>query len=171
LRISPACRLPVTVAAVVTGTLTWVPTATAQPTEPTPSAAVADTSEPDEGSIAIVKNDPAGEVLEGAAFVLLDVTGQESGSGNTHAQGKLTFTGLVPGVYRLKGTTSGSPLHAVVTDQDVIVTPGATVNIGSGEKTLLTLTTGPNGTAPRRTPSAQPQGRVLGQAGQGTRGL
>jgi uncharacterized surface anchored protein len=97
LRISPACcRLPVTVAAVVTGTLTWVPTATAQPTEPTPSAAVADTSEPDEGSIVIVKNDPAGEVLEGAAFVLLDVTGQESGSGNTHAQGKLTFTGLAP---------------------------------------------------------------------------
>lgn len=81
-------------------------------------------------------------------------------------------------MYRLKETSSGSPLHDIVADQDVIVTPGATahltiadpfkaaqvslkakddktgkllpgstVNIGSGDKTLLTLTTGPKGTA------------------------
>lgn len=90
-------------------------------------------------------------------------------------------TGLprpAPGVYRLKETASGSLLHEVAADQDVIVTPGATtrltitdafkaakvllqakddktgklltgatVNIGSGDKTLLTLTTGAKGTA------------------------
>jgi LPXTG-motif cell wall-anchored protein len=182
LRIRCARSLPaaVAVAAAVTGTLTWAPTATAQTTEPTPSASVTptETPEPDAGSVAITKKDPAGDPLQGAAFLLLDATGQEAGTGTTDAQGKLTFTGLAPGVYRLKETSSGSPLHDVVADQDVIVTPGATarltivdpfkpaqillkakddktgkllpgstVNIGSGDKTLLTLTTGPKGTA------------------------
>jgi uncharacterized surface anchored protein len=111
-------------------------------------------------------------------FLLLDSTGQENGRGKTDAQGKLTFPDLAPGVYRLKQTASGSPLHEVVADQDVIVTPGtatrltindpfkaakvllqvkddktgklmpgATVNIGTGTSTLLTLTTGAKGTA------------------------
>ncbi len=79
--------------------------------------------------------------------------------------------------------TSGSPLHDVVDDQDVIVTPGAdspltitdpfkpatvtlktkdsksdkllpgsTVNIGTGDTTLLTLTTGAGGTASAKLP-------------------
>lgn len=92
--------------------------------------------------------------------------------------GRLTFPDLAPGVYRLKQTASGSPLHEVVSDQDVIVTPGATtrltitdpfkaakvllqakddktgrllpgatVNIGTGTSTLLTLTTGTKGAA------------------------
>ena len=180
MRISPARRLPaaIAVAAAVTGTLTWAPTATAQTTEPTPSVASTETPEPDAGSVTITKKDPAGDALEGAAFLLLDATGQEAGTGTTDAQGKLTFTDLAPGIYRLKETSSGSPLHDVVADQDVIVTPGATarltivdpfklarvllkakddktgkllpgstVNIGSGDKTLLTLTTGPKGTA------------------------
>ncbi|MEV0691278.1 SpaA isopeptide-forming pilin-related protein [Streptomyces sp. NPDC050388] len=171
-------------ATAVTGTLTWAPTATAQSAEPTPSASTApaetpvEAPAPDAGSITITKTDPVGDPLAGASFLLLDTTGQEVGRGKTDARGKLTFPGLAPGVYRLKETSSGSPLHDVAADQDVIVTPGATahltitdpfkaaqvvlkakddktgkllpgstVNIGSGDKTLLTLTTGPKGTA------------------------
>ncbi|MEU9397842.1 SpaA isopeptide-forming pilin-related protein [Streptomyces sp. NPDC048324] len=167
-------------ATAVTGILTWAQAATAQAAEPTPSvpAPLVETPEADAGSVAITKEDPVGDVLQGASFLLLDATGQEAGHGETDAQGKLTFTGLAPGVYRLKETSSGSSLHDVVPDQDVIVTPGATarltivdpfkpaqvllkvkdsktgkllpgstVNIGSGEKTLLTLTTGPKGAA------------------------
>ncbi|MFE0187973.1 SpaA isopeptide-forming pilin-related protein [Streptomyces sp. NPDC058989] len=185
--VRPARHLPaaVAVATAVTGTLTWAPTATAQSSQLTPSASAAPTGtlESDAGSVAIVKNDPAGDVLQGAAFLLLDATGQEAGNGKTDALGKLTFTDLVPGVYRLKETDSGSPLHDVVADQDVIVTPGgtapltivdpfkpaqvllrakddktgkllpgATVNIGTGDKTLLTLTTGDQGTATAKLP-------------------
>ncbi|WP_373303509.1 MSCRAMM family protein, partial [Streptomyces cinnamoneus] len=70
---------------------------------PTPSASAAptETPEPDTGSVSIVKKDPAGAVLPGAAF-LLDAAGQEAGAGKTDAQGKLTFTGLAPGIHRLK---------------------------------------------------------------------
>ncbi|MYQ82615.1 LPXTG cell wall anchor domain-containing protein [Streptomyces sp. SID4936] len=166
--------------AAVTGTLVWAPAATAQPSEPTPSAsaAPAETPVPAAGSITITKKDTAGDILPGAAFLLLDSAGQEAGRGKTDAQGTLVFPDLPPGVYRLKETASGSPLHEVAADQDVIVTPGATtrltitdafkaakvllqakddktgklltgatVNIGSGDKTLLTLTTGAKGTA------------------------
>ncbi|MER7684502.1 SpaA isopeptide-forming pilin-related protein [Streptomyces sp. NPDC097610] len=168
------------VAVAAAGTLTWAPAASAQPSEPTPSAsaAPAETPAPDAGSVEIIAKDAAGDVLPDAAFLLLDSTGQEAGRGKTDAQGKLTFPDLSPGVYRLKETAAGSPLHEVVADQDVIVTPGAatrltitdpfkaakvllqakddktgkllpgaTVNIGSGDKTLLTLTTGSEGTA------------------------
>ncbi|MGW7337681.1 SpaA isopeptide-forming pilin-related protein [Streptomyces sp. NPDC054808] len=168
------------VAAAVTGTLTWAPTANAQPSEPTPSASVtaADTPAPDAGSVEITTRDTAGDVLPDAAFLLLDSAGQEAGRGTTDARGKLTFPDLAPGVYRLKEAASGSTLHEVVADQDVIITPGATtrltiidpfkaakvllqakddktgkllpgatVNIGTGTSTLLTLTTGAKGTA------------------------
>lgn len=167
-------------AAAVTSTLTWAPTATAEPSEPTPSASTssAETPAAETGSIAITQKDAAGDILSGAAFLLLDSTGKEAGRGTTDAQGNLTFPDLAPGVYRLKETASGSPLHEAVADQDVIVTPGATtrlaitdpfkaakvlfqakddktgkllpgstVNIGTGESTLLTLTTGLQGTA------------------------
>ncbi|CAL9362895.1 hypothetical protein SUDANB105_00703 [Streptomyces sp. enrichment culture] len=168
------------VAIAVTTPLVWAPTATAQAPEPTPSASAATTGDPESalGSVSILKKDPAGDVLVGAEFLLLDTTGQEAGTGKTDAEGRLNFTDLSPGVYRLKETSSGSPLHDVVDDQDVIITPGATarltivdpfkpaqvllttkddktgkllpgstVNIGRGRETLLTLTTGPNGTA------------------------
>ncbi|MCX4531025.1 SpaA isopeptide-forming pilin-related protein [Streptomyces sp. NBC_01669] len=171
---------PAAVAAAVAGTLSWAPAASAQPSEPTPSAsaASAETPAPDVGSVEITTKDTAGDALPGAAFLLLDSTGQEAGQGKTDAQGKLTFPDLAPGIFRLKETASGSPLHEVVADQDVIVTPGATtrltitdpfkvakvllqakddktgkllpgatVNIGTGDSTLLTLTTGAKGTA------------------------
>ncbi|MFF9808318.1 SpaA isopeptide-forming pilin-related protein [Streptomyces coeruleorubidus] len=159
------------------GTLTWAPAASAEPSEPSPSAS-AETLAPDAGSVEITTKDTAGDALRGAVFLLLDSAGQEAGRGTTDAQGKLIFSDLAPGVYRLKETASGSPLHEVVADQDVIVTPGATtrltitdpfkaakvllqakddktdkllagstVNIGSGDKTLLMLTTGSDGTA------------------------
>ncbi|MGW5476345.1 SpaA isopeptide-forming pilin-related protein [Streptomyces sp. NPDC004008] len=168
------------VVAAVTGTLTWAPAANAQPSEPTPSASatVADTPAPDAGSVEITTRDTAGDGLPGAAFLLLNSAGQEAGHGTTDAQGKLTFPDLAPDIYRLKETASNSPLHEVVADQDVIITPGATtrltitdpfkaakvllqakddktgkllpgatVNIGTGTSTLLTLTTGDKGTA------------------------
>jgi uncharacterized surface anchored protein len=168
------------VAVAAASTLTWAPAASAQPSEPLPSAsaAPAETPVPDTGSVEITTKDTAGDVLSGAVFLLLDSTGQKAGRGKTDAQGKLAFPDLAPGVYRLKETASGSPLHEVVADQDVIVTPGATtrltltgpfkaakvllqakddktgkllpgatVNIGTGTSTLLTLTTGAKGTA------------------------
>ncbi|MGW2691938.1 SpaA isopeptide-forming pilin-related protein [Streptomyces sp. NPDC001296] len=167
------------IAAAVVGTLTWAPAATAQPSQPTASSTtLTETPAPDAGSVALTTKDPAGDVVQGASYLLLDATGQEAGHGTTDAQGTLTFPGLAPGVYRLKETAAGSPLYHVVADQDVIVTPGgttrlaivapfkpghvllqakddktgkllpgATVNIGSGDTILLTLTTGPKGTA------------------------
>lgn len=167
------------ITAAVVGTLTWAPAATAQPSQPTPSSTtLTETTSPDAGSVTLTTKDPAGGVVQGASYLLLDATGQEAGHGTTDARGTLTFPGLAPGVYRLKETAAGSPLYDVVADQDVIVTPGgttrlaivapfkpahvllqakddktgkllpgATVNIGSGDTILLTLTTGPKGTA------------------------
>ncbi len=172
-------RSAAAIAVAAAGTLTWAPAASAEPTEPTSSAsAAAETPAADAGSVEITTRDTAGDALPGAVFLLLDSVGQEAGNGKTDAQGKLTFSDLAPGVYRLKETASGSPLHEVVADQDVIVTPGATtrltitdpfkaakvllqakddktgkllpgatVNIGTGSSTLLTLTTGAKGTA------------------------
>ncbi|MFJ4493084.1 MSCRAMM family protein [Streptomyces diastaticus] len=172
-------RSAAAIAVAAAGTLTWAPAASAEPTEPTPSAsAAAETPAADTGSVEITTRDTAGDALPGAVFLLLDSAGQEAGHGKTDVQGKLTFSDLAPGVYRLKETASGSPLHEVVADQDVIVTPGATtrltisdpfkaakvllqakddktgkllpgatVNIGTGSSTLLTLTTGAKGTA------------------------
>lgn len=167
-------------AAALTATLTCATAATARASEPTPSASAgpAETTAADVGSIAITTKDTAGDILPGAAFLLLDSAGQEAGRGKTDAQGQLTFPDLAPGVYRLKETDSGSSLHDVAADQDVIVTPGATapvaiidtfkrahltlkakdnktgkllpgstVNIGTGDTTVLTLTTGPKGTS------------------------
>ncbi|MFF4363455.1 SpaA isopeptide-forming pilin-related protein [Streptomyces sp. NPDC001604] len=184
MRIRSARTLPVAVAvaATVTGSLSWAPTASAQSTDPTPSASTSPTprnaAEPETGGVAILKKDPTGDVLAGASFTLLDSAGTETATGKTDTQGKLAFTDLAPGVYRLKETSSGSNLYDTVDDQDVIVTPGtdtpitivdpfkaakvllqakdyktgkllpgATVNIGAGTSTLLTLTTGAQGTA------------------------
>ncbi|BDH07184.1 SpaA isopeptide-forming pilin-related protein [Streptomyces seoulensis] len=119
----------VTVAAALTSMATWAPVANAAEPAPSASAALAETSAPDLGSVEITAKSPADEVLPGAAFLLLDSHGQQAGVGNTDAQGKLVFPGLAPGVYRLKETSSGSPLHGIVSDQDVIVTPGAATRL------------------------------------------
>lgn len=189
MRIRSARTLPAAVAVVatVTGSLSWAPTASAQSTDPTPSASTSaaprNAAEAETGGVAIVKKDPGGDVLAGASFALFDSAGKETASGKTDTQGQLAFQDLTPGVYRLKEVSSGSPLHDTVDDQDVIVTPGtdtpltivdpfkdasvrlkakddksgkllpgSTVNIGSGNKTILTLTTGPDGTATGKLP-------------------
>ncbi|MEE4495059.1 SpaA isopeptide-forming pilin-related protein [Streptomyces sp. BE230] len=191
MRIRSVRTLPaaVAVAATVTGSLFWAPTASAQSPDPTPStsesSAPKSAGETESGGVAILKKDPGGDVVAGAAFILFDSAGKEAASGKTNAQGQLALKDLAPGVYRLKETSSGSPLHDTVDDQDVIVTPGvdtpltivdpfkdasvllkakddktgkllagSTVNIGSGDKTLLTLTTGSDGTASGKLPTS-----------------
>ncbi|MFE8910992.1 SpaA isopeptide-forming pilin-related protein [Streptomyces globisporus] len=112
-------------------TLAWAPAASALSSEPTPSAPAAPAETPAQkaGSVEITKKDPEGQTLPGTSFQLLDSAGQEAGSGKTDAQGRLAFPDLEPGIYRLKETDSGSPLHGVVADQDVIITPGATTRL------------------------------------------
>ncbi|WP_275466840.1 LAETG motif-containing sortase-dependent surface protein [Streptomyces noursei] len=179
-RIARGAAGSVAPAAALTAALAWAPTATAQSPQPASSSSTAagETPEPEAGGVAITTKDPAGDALPGAAFLLLDSAGQQAGSGKTDAQDQLDLSGLAPGVSRLKETASGSTLHEVADDQDVIVTPGsttqltiidpfkpaeillkaqdsktgkplagATVNIGLGGQTVLTLTTGPQGTA------------------------
>jgi hypothetical protein len=167
----------------VTGTLALAPAASANTPEPTPSTSNTPLSAGENGGVTILKKDPGGEILAGATFTLLDSIGGQAASGTTNAEGQLAFQDIAPGVYRLKEVASGSPLHEVVDDQDVIVTPGAdtpltiidpfkpasvrlkakddktgkllagsTVNIGSGDKTILTLTTGSDGTASGKLP-------------------
>ncbi|MFF3693208.1 SpaA isopeptide-forming pilin-related protein [Streptomyces sp. NPDC002221] len=80
---------------------------------------------PDTGGIQILKKDTGGDPIGGVSFTLLDSTGKEAASGKTDADGKLVFKSLEVGVYRLKETSSGSPLLDVVPDQDVILTAGA----------------------------------------------
>ncbi|MFF0201887.1 collagen binding domain-containing protein [Streptomyces sp. NPDC005017] len=180
MRTRSARRLPAAAitAAAVTGTVSLAPAASAQTPEPTPSTTIAPLNAAETGGVTILKKDPAGDVLAGATFTLLDSAGQQAASGKTNAEGQLAFKDLAPGVYRLKEVSSGSPLHDVVDDQDVIVTPdadapltiidpfkpatlllkakdsksgkllpGSTVNIGTGDTTVLTLTTGSNGSA------------------------
>lgn len=185
MRIRSARRLSavaVTVAT-VTGTLALAPAASAKTPEPTPSTSITPLSAAGNGGVTILKKDAGGDVLAGATFTLLDSIGKQAASGTTDADGQLTFQDLPPGVYRLKEVSSGSPLHEVVDDQDVIVPPdadapltiidpfkpasvrvkakddktgkllaGSTVNIGSGDKTILTLTTGSDGTASGKLP-------------------
>ncbi|MFF3332680.1 collagen binding domain-containing protein [Streptomyces sp. NPDC002888] len=103
------------------GTLMWAPAAVAQDPTPSPPTALSAT---ETGGVAIHKKDSAGDVLAGATFTLFDSAGQQVGTGITDADGQLAFKDLASGVYRLKEVSSGSPLHDVVDDQDVIVTPG-----------------------------------------------
>ncbi|MEV8351821.1 collagen binding domain-containing protein [Streptomyces niveus] len=124
-----APSLAAAVVAAVTGTLLLAPAVSAQTPEPTPSTSGPTKDIPTEaetGGVRILKKDPGGDVMSGAAFTLLDTTGEVAGQGATDGRGRLAFDDLAPGVYRLKETSSGSPLHDTVPDRDVIVTPGTT---------------------------------------------
>ncbi|MFI5804423.1 collagen binding domain-containing protein [Streptomyces sp. NPDC051561] len=114
-----------TCASSLLGPLALAPTAAAQVPEPTP-ATPAPRSMPETGGVQLSKKDPEGTVMAGAKFTLLTTAGKGVATGTTDANGRLTFDALAPGVYRLKETASGSPLHDVVADQDVIVTPALT---------------------------------------------
>lgn len=126
---SSAPALTAAAIAAVSGTLLWAPPVSAQTPEPTPSTSAPTESSPSEaetGGVRILKKDPGNDVMAGAAFTLLDTTGNEARKGTTDEQGQLAFDDLAPGVYRLKETSSGSPLHDTLPDRDVIITPGTT---------------------------------------------
>ncbi|MFB8046336.1 SpaA isopeptide-forming pilin-related protein [Streptomyces hydrogenans] len=113
-------RTAATVAAttLATSSLIWAPTAFANAPEIPP------------GAVEITKKDPDGTLLAGAAFALLDtLNGTKDLTGKTNADGILTFEGVHPGTYRLKETSTGSPLHDLAPDQDVIVTPEHTAKL------------------------------------------
>ncbi|WP_329620094.1 MSCRAMM family protein [Streptomyces sp. NBC_01255] len=119
----------IALAAAITGALAGAPSATAHSTgqtDPAPSAPTARAaSEVGTGGVRILKQDPEGALLAGAAFTLADATGKETAHGTTNAEGQLAFVDLAAGIYRLREISSGSPIHDVVADQDVIVTPRA----------------------------------------------
>lgn len=107
-----------TVAALVASTLLSAPTAWAEAPEPQP------------GTVEVTKKDPDGALLAGAEFNLLDtLNGTKALTGKTNADGVLRFEGVAPGVWRLKETATGSPIHDLAPDQDVIVTPGQAVKL------------------------------------------
>ncbi|WP_371589075.1 MSCRAMM family protein [Streptomyces virginiae] len=107
-----------TVAALVASTLLSAPSAWAEAPEPQP------------GTVEITKKDPDGALLAGAEFNLLDtLNGTKALTGKTNADGILRFESVAPGVWRLKETATGSPIHDLAPDQDVIVTPGQTVKL------------------------------------------
>lgn len=115
-----AHRTAVTVAAttLATSTLIWAPNAYANAPEPQP------------GTVEILKKDPDGALLAGAEFSLLDtLNGTKALTGKTNADGVLRFEDVTPGVWRLKETATGSPIHDLAPDQDVIVTPGQSAKL------------------------------------------
>ncbi|WP_031008826.1 SpaA isopeptide-forming pilin-related protein, partial [Streptomyces sp. NRRL F-5727] len=115
---APRRAATVAVTTLATSSLIWAPTAFASAPEIPP------------GAVEITKKDPDGTLLAGAAFALLDtLNGTKALTGKTNADGKLLFEDVHPGTYRLKETSTGSPLHDLAPDQEVIVTPEHTAKI------------------------------------------
>ncbi|MFE5298150.1 SpaA isopeptide-forming pilin-related protein [Streptomyces sp. NPDC056632] len=115
-----SCRTAATIAAttLASSSLIWAPTAFANAPEIPP------------GTIEITKKDPDGTLLAGAAFALLDtLNGTKALTGKTGTDGILRFENVYPGTYRLKETGTGSPIHELAPDRDVIVTPAHTVKL------------------------------------------
>lgn len=96
----------------------------APPSVPTTGASKTTNGEAPTGGLRLIKVDPEGRPAPGAAFHLVDSAGKTIADGKTAADGVLTFTGLAPGIARLKETSSGSSLLDTVPDQDVVITPG-----------------------------------------------
>ncbi|MEU6312280.1 SpaA isopeptide-forming pilin-related protein [Streptomyces sp. NPDC047014] len=78
------------------------------------------------GGVTIRKKDPEGTRLVGAAFELLDSGGKQVAAGKTDEQGSLVFDKLPAGTYRLRETSSGSPVHDLVPEQAITITAGRT---------------------------------------------
>ncbi|MFF4215292.1 SpaA isopeptide-forming pilin-related protein [Streptomyces nondiastaticus] len=80
---------------------------------------------PATGGVEIHKTDPGKDTMAGAGFQLIDpVTGKTVAEGKTNADGILAFENLAPGTYRLHETDSGDKIHALVPDQDIVITEG-----------------------------------------------
>ncbi|MEU2231227.1 MSCRAMM family protein [Streptomyces vietnamensis] len=94
------------------------------PAPPTSAPQSTKAEAPDSGALRIVKTNPEGNPVTGAGFQLLDTTGKTIADGKTGSDGTLTFSGLAPGIARLKETASGSRLLGTVPDQDVVIVPG-----------------------------------------------
>ncbi|MGW7303949.1 SpaA isopeptide-forming pilin-related protein [Streptomyces sp. NPDC054835] len=78
------------------------------------------------GGVTIRKKDPEGTRLVGAAFQLLDNDGKQAAAGKTDEQGVLVLDGLRAGTYRLRETSTGSPLHDLIPEQTITITAGRT---------------------------------------------
>uniref|UniRef100_A0AAU2JZK0 SpaA isopeptide-forming pilin-related protein n=1 Tax=Streptomyces sp. NBC_00049 TaxID=2903617 RepID=A0AAU2JZK0_9ACTN len=123
MRSSVTDRFPTVVAAAVAA----LAASTVLSTAPT---AWAEAPEPQPGTVEILKKDPEGALLAGAEFSLLDtLNGTKALTGKTTADGILRFENVTPGIWRLKETATGSPIHDLAPDQDIIVTPGQTVKL------------------------------------------
>ncbi|MFI1942826.1 collagen binding domain-containing protein [Streptomyces virginiae] len=78
------------------------------------------------GGVTIRKKDPEGTRLVGAAFQLMNSDGKHVAAGKTDEQGNLVFDKLPAGTYRLRETSSGSPVHDLVPEQTITITVGRT---------------------------------------------
>ncbi|MEU9939056.1 SpaA isopeptide-forming pilin-related protein [Streptomyces lavendulae] len=78
------------------------------------------------GGVTIRKKDPEGTRLVGAAFQLLDSDGKQIAAGKTDGQGNLVFDKLPADTYRLRETSSGSPVHDLVPEQTITISAGRT---------------------------------------------
>jgi hypothetical protein len=115
----------------LTATLVLAPTAAADEPDAHQDAELSsrEVPAPDTGGVEILKQDPDGAAMAGASFTLLTATGTQAATGTTDSTGTLSFTDLDAGVYRLTETSSGSDLHDIAADQDIIVTTDATATV------------------------------------------
>lgn len=79
------------------------------------------------GGVTIHKENPAGDILVGAVFQLLEKkTGTVVAEGRTDEKGVLVFDNIAPGTYTLRETDTGDTIHELAPDQDVTIESGRT---------------------------------------------